>query len=477
MYPRTSLIALLAAGSVAAAQPTPEVRATWLTTTSSNALDANQIPTTMSRLKDAGLNTVYVEAWKNGYTNFRSPTLDNLLGSPGAGLNPFNGVGDILQRTSAAAREEQLVHVAWMEYGLAAQFGFPSNPLATHARDNGWLLTDKNGGFTNSSNSFTWMNPLVPEVRELLTGMAIDAVRIYGLDGIQFDDRLAWPVEFGYDGVTRDAYLAETGRNLPSNPRDAHFVSWRAEKITEFAQEMVADIRAAEPDVFVSASPSVFPFSVNNFAADWSEWADLELFDEYMPQVYRDNFGSFAFEWPKQLNAAGDDADITGAGLRIKGSGPDTPWADILQKLQRLDQDDAYGHSFWYSNGLLDPGGYLDLVADYYDVDTVGRALHPLTAPGRAADANRDDRVNLEDFGILRANFGRNDALVGFRDGDFNADGVVDLGDFGILRTEFGFGGQSTALLDAWLLTVIPEPASAGLVGIAGLALLLRNRS
>ena len=53
-----------------------------------------------------------------------------------------------------------------------------------------------------------------------------------------------------------------------------------------------------------------------------------------------------------------------------------------------------------------------------------------------AGDANRDGRVNLADFGILRANFGRRDAT--FSLADFNYDGTVTLADFGILRGNFG---------------------------------------
>jgi hypothetical protein len=53
-------------------------------------------------------------------------------------------------------------------------------------------------------------------------------------------------------------------------------------------------------------------------------------------------------------------------------------------------------------------------------------------------DANRDLRVNLADFGILRGNFGAQSG-VGFLQADFNLDGRVNLADFGILRGNFGF--------------------------------------
>jgi uncharacterized delta-60 repeat protein len=53
-----------------------------------------------------------------------------------------------------------------------------------------------------------------------------------------------------------------------------------------------------------------------------------------------------------------------------------------------------------------------------------------------AADANRDRRVNLQDFNILAANFGQTNR--DFTQGDFNYDGRVNLQDFNILAGRFG---------------------------------------
>jgi hypothetical protein len=53
-----------------------------------------------------------------------------------------------------------------------------------------------------------------------------------------------------------------------------------------------------------------------------------------------------------------------------------------------------------------------------------------------AGDANRDRKVDLADFGILRAHFG--DQGVTHSQGDLNYDGTVNLADHGILRANFG---------------------------------------
>lgn len=50
-----------------------EVRGTWLTTTANTAISSSEnTEQSMRRIQEIGLNTVYVESWKNGYTQFPS---------------------------------------------------------------------------------------------------------------------------------------------------------------------------------------------------------------------------------------------------------------------------------------------------------------------------------------------------------------------------------------------------------------------
>ncbi len=77
------------------------------------------------------------------------------------------------------------------------------------------------------------------------------------------------------------------------------------------------------------------------------------------------------------------------------------------------------------------------------------------TLPG---DVNFDDRVDLDDFAILRKGFGKGT----YRDqGDTNLDRHVDLTDFGILKANLGTVRQ----------TAVPEPSSAAFL-LIGLLLL-----
>lgn len=361
----------------------PELRATWLTTTASDDLARSNIATSMSSLRKVGLNTVYVEAWKNGYTNFHSPTLSAFLNR--SSLNPSLGGRVLLEESRSAAAAAGLVHGGWFEYGLMAQFvgsgGSPSNPLATKARDNGWLLRDSAGNYANASNAFAWMNPLVPEVRALVKGIVIDAIDQFDLQVVQFDDHLSWPVQFGYDAYTANAYKTQTGRDLPANFSNSRFVAWRQGVMQDFVTEVVSAVRVAHPDVIVSLSPSVASFSAANYCTSWPDYIAAGLFDEVVPQVYRSTYASFASEWTNQINAVGG-TDLMAAGVRLLGSGAATPWADLEQMLDRSRDTNAFGHSIWFSEGVSNAGtsnaaNYNAELTAYYDVAGNGPAANP----------------------------------------------------------------------------------------------------
>ena len=378
-----------------ASAASPELRGTWITTTNSDDWSAANLQTTMNSLKQVGLNTVYVEAWKNGFTNYTSPTLAAFTGA--SSLNPTVGSRELLNETRAAAANAGLVHGAWFEYGSMAQYlgntGTATgsfNVLARKCRDatwtvgtttgTGWLLKDSSGNYTTASNGFLWMNPLVPEVRNLIKGIVVDAINQFDLQIVQFDDHLAWPQAYGWDDYTRAVYKQETGQNLPASSTNANFLAWRQGKTQDFFAEIADAAKAAKPSVVVSLSPSVIATSSSSYCANWSTW--LGKTDEVLPQVYRSTIASFNNDWPGQITASGTSRAELGAGLRLLGTGSATPWNDLQQQIDKTRTDGALGHSIWYSEGISNSGSsnasnYRTQLTAYYDVATNGPAANP----------------------------------------------------------------------------------------------------
>ncbi len=75
------------------------------------------------------------------------------------------------------------------------------------------------------------------------------------------------------------------------------------------------------------------------------------------------------------------------------------------------------------------------------------------------ADYNHDGPINLDDFAVLKANFGTGTTR---QQGDTNIDGKVDLTDFGMLKENFGKSGSAA----------VPEPSTFLLAALAGIGLL-----
>lgn len=535
----SAMLALLTtnfATSIEAAAP--EVRGTWLTTTNEDHIrTGTNTPAVMSDLRNIGLNTVYVETWKNGYTNFPSTSLAALTGGPDR--SPFLGSSrDLVDETLIHAHRNGLNYVGWFEYGFSAQFvgngGTPSNPLATYMRDRGWLLRDQTGKYGNASNGFAWMNPAVPEVREFLINVVLEAVNRYDLDGVQFDDRLAWPKEFGWDATTAAIYLEETGNALPTSVSNSQFRQWRQSKVTQFAQQLSAAVRAARPDILLSVSPSITGFSDTEYNAKWTDWQDQGLFDEFVPQAYRNNLTSFNSIIDAQVAPfePNDLGELT-VGMSVNTSGANTPYNDVAGMITRSRAEGASGHSLWYSHGVRDD--YPAQLTAFYNVAADGPAANPHFASDRrppplvasllsaatgtwnvAVNApahyrvvakvgsfwREVDQVALEvgDFTVTVPGATHVELLVDRRPlatTDFNGDGQVDAADYTLWRDTSGSsldfradanadGAVDLADFDLWKsgfgvpstigVFLVPEPSTLLLL-VLGTARMLLQRS
>lgn len=368
----------------------PEVRGTWLTTTANTHI-ATPADTaeSMRRLRGIGLNTVYVETWKNGYTQFPSNALKELVGvdrrpelakQDPADPDRAAPARDLLQETLIEAHRNQLLYIGWFEYGFMAAHKDTMNHLREVKPD--WLSRNIEGE-TVAPNGFVWLNPLHPQARRLLADIVLEAIDKYDMDGVQLDDRIVWPhVTMGYDEYTRAVYANEHGgAQPPADHTDPGWIAWRSKKIDEYARQFVAEIRAARPGLIVSVSPAPYPWVYDNYCLDWIQWAADGLWDEYIPQCYRYDHAAFVGTWDQQVEmlearGAADAVELMLAGVLTTGSKPEpVPWDDLQRSVEHVRSTGGGGHVWWFSRGVLDE--YPDEIAAFYGVESRGHVAHP----------------------------------------------------------------------------------------------------
>lgn len=396
-----SWASVLSAGCFAGAAPAPapfeparsgEVRGTWVTTTANDAI-ANPANTgaTMKRLREIGLNTVYVETWKNGYTQFPSAALKAAIGVDRRPAlvkqdpsDPDKAIEsrDLLEETLIEAHRNGLVYIAWFEYGFMAAHKDTNNHLRRMYPQ--WLSRDAKGSEV-AKNGFVWMNPLHPGPRKLLLDIVLESARKYDLDGVQLDDRIVWPYyDMGYDDFTKQAYAKDhAGQQPPADPKDPTWTRWRADKVNEYSKIFTQGIRTKAPGVLISLSPAVYPWCYENYLLEWPKWSawtasDKLTFggagnavpgwDEFIPQNYRFSFDAFEKTWldqvkhMRELGANRQRALI--AGIRLVGEGKDSTWEQLSKSMDLARQQGGGGHVHWFSRGVLDV--FAKDLTDYY---------------------------------------------------------------------------------------------------------------
>jgi uncharacterized lipoprotein YddW (UPF0748 family) len=256
-------------------------------------------------------------------------------------------LAEIIQEAHAQGLK---VH-AWFEYGFAASFSANGGPIV-QAKPN-WAGKDVNGNLV-TKNGFDWLNAFDPEVQNFLISLFKEVVTNYNVDGVQGDDRLpAMPTSGGYDAYTVNLYQSENnGMNPSSNGNDAGWIQWRAKKLNQFLKRLRTEVKAIKPNIDFSMSPSVYPFSLNEYLQDWPTWVDSGWVDKVMPQVYRYDINAYT----ATLNAVKNNLKGITAncypGVLLKSGNYTASDAFLNQMVQQNRTLGFAGEVFFFYEGL-----------------------------------------------------------------------------------------------------------------------------
>lgn len=322
------------------------IRGVWLTTNDINILrNSAQLQGAMAELAQLNFNTVYPVVWNSGYALYPSVIAQR------AGI-PYVHRGadgqDILADVINQAHRQGLLAIPWFEFGFMAP---PTSELALGHPT--WLTQRQDGSQTSGSaaGEVVWLNPFKPEVQQFITGLVTEIAARYDIDGIQFDDHTALPVEFGYDPYTRALYQRETGRSVPSNPRDGDWMRWRANKITDFVAQLNQAVKQHRPRAIISVSPNPYDTAYNSFLQDWVAWVNRGLVDELLVQVYRWDINSFTDQIMRPEIQAAKTQIPVGIGILTGLRNRPMPIAMVQSQVMRSTAQ-GLGVAFFYYESL-----------------------------------------------------------------------------------------------------------------------------
>jgi uncharacterized lipoprotein YddW (UPF0748 family) len=269
-----------------------ELRGVWLTTVDSDVLfNRNRLDQALHQLADFQFNTVYPAVWNWGYTLYPSPTAERAIGYRVDPRAPDLQEWDALAAVVDQGHRKGLAVIPWFEFGFMTTA--ESNLVQIHPD---WITERRDGTqiWQDGIYERRWLNPFKPEVQQFIQDMILEIVTRYEIDGIQFDDHLGLPVEFGYDEFTVKLYQqSHQGRLPPADPNNAEWVRWRADQISRFMAQVFHAIKARKRDIVVSLSPNNYPFAYTHYLQDWRKWEREGLIEELILQVYSNNLSNF----------------------------------------------------------------------------------------------------------------------------------------------------------------------------------------
>jgi len=324
-----------------------EIRGVWITSNDFDTIrDSHTLQTAITQLHELNFNTIYPVVWNSGYVMYPSAVAKSI------GIQPFVLRGadghDILPDIVNQAHSQGLLVIPWFE------FGFMAPATSELAMKKPWWFTQKQDGSKTSLSSagdVMWLNPFHPEVQKFITDLVLEAIAQYPVDGIQFDDHMSLPSEFGYDKYTTALYNQETKKKPPSNPQDSEWLQWRADKITAFMVKLNQAVKAKNPKAIFSVSPNYYEFAYKFNLQDWLTWVRLHIVDELIVQVYRSDLASFITDISRPEMQEVQQIIPTGVGI-MSGLRNSPVKIQQIQYQVRAAQQHRLGIVFFYYESL-----------------------------------------------------------------------------------------------------------------------------
>lgn len=326
------------------------LKGTWLTNVGSRALySRDEVKKAVKTCKESGITDIYCVTWNRGMTMYRSQVMKRHFGFE---IDSVYGSRDPLKELIEEAHKKNIRVHAWFEFGFSASYRDTGNHILQKYPH--WAAVGKDGKIV-SKNGFVWMNGFHPDVQQFMKSLILELIKNYDVDGIQGDDRLpALPSECGYDSYTLGEFKKETGMDASQRGRyDSLWLHWRAGRMNLFMKELYTSIREASPKTIISMSPSVYPWSVQEYLQDWPAWLKNGWVDYVIVQVYRKDMDAYKRTLDATIKYAGEHKHKLYAGLLTSLADGYTVDEKFLEQMMRYNREAGLkGESYFYYDGL-----------------------------------------------------------------------------------------------------------------------------
>jgi len=304
-----------------------EVRGIWINPTARQDWDS-----LMRKVRDAGLNTVFVRAARGGSALYPSDVLSTTEGGKGS--------GDELSAAIEAARKQGLAF-----HAVRVSFDLEGAPAAftTRMTSEDRLARDATG------KQVAYLNPGDPRNTELEYQAIMELVRKYDLDGFQFasirypgDPHATWD----YGPISRREFekakapVERWPEDVISGAKRRDYDDWQRDNLNRLVQRVAAEIKRIKPHVQISAAvepgPAVARAAVKQ---DWPVWIQQGWLDFLVPLAASSAADVLAAAVDTQVNTTrGRIPLLVGLGGQA-GSSP----TDLLLQIETSREQGAEG--------------------------------------------------------------------------------------------------------------------------------------
>lgn len=367
-------------------EKTKEVRGVWITNIDSDVMfSADSIRAAMKELSDQGFNVVFPVVLNDGYTLYPSEVMEETFGEAYRidSILLSNKI-DPLQEIVIEAQRYGMDVIPWFEFGFASSYKQDGGHILASKPE--WAARDKEGNLLKKNN-FEWMNGIHPEVQDFVQSLILEVIEKYDVDGIQGDDRLpAMPAHGGYSDYTRKLYKNEMGVTVPEDPADSTFMRWKADKLNAFQSRLYEKVKERGEHLIVSTSPSVYPWSYDNYLQDSPIWYENGTTDLLIPQNYRYDIESYKSTLDQILEVHPgvlESETVLASGILIKAGPRYNNFEYVVEAIRYNREKGVPGEVYFFYEGLDEKNENLgdSLAASWYK--------EPAQLPWRNADYQR----------------------------------------------------------------------------------------